>query len=86
MQELGVEDSISMTRRLVRDPRPDGGGSEVVLTTNYRGHLRPRLLWRPFEHFIAHGLHRHILDGMRIAMQAPASNAETAELAVRDRA
>ena len=64
LQQLGIEDSISML----------GGsyeigalhdGSEVVLMTRYCGHLRPRWLWRPLEHFLARGLHRHILDGMR---------------------
>ena len=45
------------------------GGSELVLTTRYRGHLRPRWLWRPLERFLAHRLHRHILDGMRAALE-----------------
>lgn len=39
-------------------------GTEVALTTRYRGHLRPRALWRPFERLLAHQLHRHILRGM----------------------
>ena len=42
-------------------------GSEVALTTKYRGHLRPRALWRPFERLLAHTLHRHILGGMGAA-------------------
>jgi hypothetical protein len=41
------------------------GGSEVELTTHYRGRLRPRWLARPLERHLAHELHRHILHGMR---------------------
>ncbi len=70
VQQLGIEDCISMQGGSY-DIREDGGGSEVVLTTRYRGHLQPRWLWRPFEYFLAHRLHRHILDGMRDTLQAP---------------
>jgi len=67
-QELGVEDCISMQGGSYEIAADGTGGSNVVLTTNYSGHLRPRWLWRPLEHFLAHGLHRHILDGMRVTM------------------
>jgi hypothetical protein len=62
-QQLGVEDCISMAEGSY-DIRAIEGGSEVVLTTCYRGHLRPRWLWRPLERWLAHRLHRHILEGM----------------------
>ena len=39
-------------------------GSEVALTTVYRGSLRPRWLWRAPERWLAGQLHRHILRGM----------------------
>ena len=71
VQKLGVEDFISMTGGSY-EMSDHGGGSELVLTTRYRGHLRPRWLWRPLEHFLAHHLHRHILDGMRTALGASA--------------
>jgi hypothetical protein len=45
--------------------RPRGNKTEAVLITNYRGHLRPRALWRPFERYFTHLLHWHILGGMR---------------------
>lgn len=45
-----------------------GDGTRAALTTRYRGHLRPRWLWRPFERLLAHRLHRHILGGMQAAM------------------
>lgn len=71
VQNLGVEDCISMNGGSY-EMQVAAGGTEVVLTTRYRGHLRPRWLWRPFEHFLAHRLHRHILDGMRGALGASA--------------
>jgi hypothetical protein len=73
VQRLGIEDCISMNDGSY-EIRPDSTGSEVVLTTRYRGHLRPRWLWRLFEHYLAHRMHRHILDGMRavVAASAPA--------------
>jgi hypothetical protein len=70
VQDLGIEDCISMGEGSY-DIRSETEGSEVVLTTRYRGHLRPRWMWRPFERFLAHRLHHHILDGMRVTLEAP---------------
>lgn len=73
VQELGIEDCISMgggSYELQSDG--DGGGSGVALTTHYRGHLRPRWLWRPFERYLAHRLHHHILEGMRVVLKGEA--------------
>lgn len=64
VQELGIEDCISMSDGGY-ELTPAGEGTDLVLTTRYRGHMRPRWLWRPFERFLAHRMHRHILDGMR---------------------
>jgi len=69
VQELGIEDCISMGEGSYHI-RSEAGGSEVALTTRYRGHLRPRWFWRSFEHFLAHRLHHHILDGMRVTLEA----------------
>ena len=67
VQDLGIEDSITMTggsyQILAR-----ANGAEIVLTTLYRGHVRPRWLLRPVERFVARRLHRHILDGMTTAV------------------
>jgi uncharacterized protein YndB with AHSA1/START domain len=68
-QDLGVEGCISLGEGSY-ELRATPGGTELVLTTRYRGHLRPRRLWRPFERFLGHRLHRHILDGMRAALEA----------------
>ena len=67
-QRLGIEGCV-MTLGGSYEIRSCGGDqTEVVLTTNYRGYLRPRCFWRPFERFLAHALHRHILDGMRASL------------------
>jgi hypothetical protein len=69
-QRLGIESCV-MTLGGSYQIRPCGDRSEVVLTTNYLAHLRPRFLWRPVERFMARQLHRHILDGMRRAVTLP---------------
>ncbi|MGO8996251.1 MAG: SRPBCC family protein [Polyangiaceae bacterium] len=84
VQELGIEDCISMqggSYEISADAA--GKGSEVVLTTRYRGHPRPRWLWRPLERFLAHGLHRHILGGMREVLEGAARSREVAQLPAR---
>ncbi|MGO8968922.1 MAG: SRPBCC family protein [Myxococcaceae bacterium] len=68
-QKLGIENSVSMGEGSYEIRRSEGG-SEVLLTTHYRGHLRPRVLWRPFERTLAHHVHRHILVGMRTLLGA----------------
>lgn len=62
-QRLGIEDCVSMSQGSY-EIRATRAGSEVVLTTRYRSRLRPRRLWRRLERYLAHRLHRHILDGM----------------------
>ncbi|MEO8304881.1 MAG: SRPBCC family protein [Betaproteobacteria bacterium] len=62
-QRLGVERCVTTVEGSY-ELRADGDGTEVALTTRYRGHLRPRWLLRPFERLLAHQLHRHILGGM----------------------
>ncbi|WP_424671364.1 SRPBCC family protein [Candidatus Binatus sp.] len=69
-QRLGIEGCI-MTLGGSYEIRSCGDQTEVVLTTNYRGYLRPRYLWRPLERFLAHQLHRHILDGIRASLPRP---------------
>lgn len=62
-QRLGVERCVTAVEGCY-EFHAEGEGTEVALTTRYRGHLRPRWLWRPFEVWLAHQLHRHILAGM----------------------
>ncbi len=62
-QRIGVERCVT-TVEGVYEIAAIEGGSEVALTTRYRGHLRPRWLWRPLERLLAHRLHAHILSGM----------------------
>jgi hypothetical protein len=63
-QDLGIEHCISLAEGSY-EIRDDGTGCQVLLTTAYRGHLRPRFLWRPVERALAHAVHLHILRGMR---------------------
>jgi len=68
-QHLGIENSVSMGEGCY-EIRPREGGSDVLLTTQYVGHLRPRFLFRPVERMLAHHVHRHILEGMRTLLRA----------------
>ena len=67
-QNLGIENSVSMGEGSY-EIQPREGGSEVLLTTQYVGHLRPRFLFRPVERMLAHHVHRHILEGMRTLLR-----------------
>ncbi len=69
-QHLGIENCVSTDEGSYKI-LPAGNGSEIFLTTHYRGHLRPRFLWRPLERSLAHHVHRHILEGMRAALPVP---------------
>jgi hypothetical protein len=62
-QQLGIERCMTTVEGSY-EFRADGQGTALSLTTQYRGHLRPRRLWRSFERLLAHQLHRHILAGM----------------------
>lgn len=69
-QRLGIEGcvrALSGSYQICRH----GDGTDVVLTTNYRAFLRPRLLWRPLEKILAGQLHCHILNEMRTALPYP---------------
>jgi hypothetical protein len=67
VQDLGIEDSITMTGGSY-EIHASADGAEVVLTTLYHGHVLPRWLLRPVERFVARRLHRYILDGMSTAV------------------
>jgi Polyketide cyclase / dehydrase and lipid transport len=62
-QNLGIESCLSLGEGSY-EIRDRGRGCTVLLTTAYRGHLRPRFLWRPLERALAHAVHRHILGGI----------------------
>lgn len=62
-QDLGIEPCVTTVEGAYRI-QCSNAGSEVALNTTYRGHLRPRWLWRAPERWLAHALHRHILRGM----------------------
>ncbi len=73
-QRLGIERCLTTVEGSY-EFRVHGSGTEVALTTRYRGHLRPRPLWRPLERLLAHQLHRHILRGMGAARAPDAKSA-----------
>ncbi|MEO8799792.1 MAG: hypothetical protein ABI551_17995 [Polyangiaceae bacterium] len=70
-QALGIEDCIETTDGSY-ELRADGDDTELALTTRYHGRLRPRWLFEPVEKLVGHGLHRHILRGMRVALETAA--------------
>lgn len=64
-QSFGIEDALNLGEgSYVLRPTADGG-TDVTLSTWYRGHLRPRWLAKACEAWFAHMLHRHILRGMQ---------------------
>jgi hypothetical protein len=77
-QHLGIENCVSMEGGSY-EIRASDHRSEVLLTTRYRGHLRPRSLWRPFERLLAHRLHGHILEGMKTALRVSPPERATSE-------
>ena len=68
-QHLGIE-HCAIARSGSYSIRRAAAGSEVVLTTSYRGFLHPRWFWRPLERLGLHQLHSHILNGMRKMISA----------------
>jgi Polyketide cyclase / dehydrase and lipid transport len=82
-QRLGIEacvTTLSGSYRILSR----GVDSEIILTTNYLGHLRPRRCWRPLERLLSHQLHGHILDGIRASLLRSDSTARstTAEASI----
>lgn len=78
-QRLGLEHCLSLSDG-VYEIRAAPGGAEVALTTRYRGHLRPRVLFRPLERRLTHEIHGHILAGMRTALEAAAAQPAAAKV------
>lgn len=78
-QRLGLERCLSLSDG-VYEIRTVPGGSEMALTTKYRGHLRPRAMFRPLEARLTHEIHGHILAGMRTALEAAAARQPEAKV------
>lgn len=74
-QALGIEGFVTLGRGSYQLFEQTERTTRVVLTTCYRGHLRPRVVWRPVERWLAHRMHRHILTGMRIHLTSSATAA-----------
>lgn len=68
-QRLGIEDCI-LTLGGSYQVDGCGDGTDVMLMTNYHAYLRPRSLWRPVEAALVSQLHKHILRGVSVALQA----------------
>ena len=73
-QRLGIERCVTAVEG-VYEIRAAPRGAQVKLVTKYRGHLRPRWVWRPVERVLAHAFHRHILTGMGATRIEPESMA-----------
>lgn len=74
-QKLGIE---SLVRTVAGSYRFEAvpAGTRVELTTEYVSRLWPRFLWRPVERLLGHGVHRHILRGMRDLLASTQSAAQ----------
>lgn len=44
----------------------DEDTTRIILTTTYRPRLGPRFAWRSFERYAVHGLHAHVIEGIRL--------------------
>ncbi|HEX5719268.1 MAG TPA: hypothetical protein VF179_24110 [Thermoanaerobaculia bacterium] len=73
-QELGIEGFATLEGGSYRILER-GASSEVILTTRYCGHLRPRWFWRTLERLFARGVHDRILQGMRSSSRNPKQQA-----------
>jgi len=51
--------------------RETPGGTWIELETRYQSPRRPGWLWRPIESAVCRAFHRHILGGMRGAVEGP---------------
>jgi hypothetical protein len=69
-QQLGIEAYVQLHQGAY-ELRAVSGGTELALTTRYRGSLRPRSLWRLLERHLCHRVHHHILSGMRDRLALP---------------
>ncbi|HUY82496.1 MAG TPA: hypothetical protein VMU92_12300 [Acidobacteriaceae bacterium] len=63
-QRLGIESCVIAQAGSYEIDRVPGG-SDVILTTQYRAFLHPRWLWRPPEKMVAKRLHLYILRAMQ---------------------
>ena len=70
-QRLGIE-RYGVASRGSYELETVARGTRVVLTTSYLGKLRPRFVFRWFERYLCHRLHRHILLGMSERLQSEA--------------
>jgi hypothetical protein len=68
-QRLGVEDCITMLGGS-EQVRARGLGAELVLTSRYHGHLRPRCLARFAERRAAREVHAHVIEGITRKMES----------------
>ncbi|MGB2624969.1 MAG: hypothetical protein WA857_08000 [Candidatus Acidiferrum sp.] len=67
-QRLGIEECVEALGGSY-EIRSRGEETDIKLITNYRAHLRPRLLWRNLEGLLIGQVHRHILRGLSKTIQ-----------------
>jgi hypothetical protein len=61
--------SIRLTTGSFRFTSESPNQTRVDLATRYQPRLGPRWVWRPFEELAVHTLHRHVLEGMKLAAE-----------------
>jgi hypothetical protein len=60
-------DSVRLTGGSFRFIPLSSNLTRVDLATSFEPKLGPRWVWRPFERLAVHTLHRHVLEGMKLA-------------------
>jgi len=79
-QSIHVEHDVKLIRGGFEFESAGPNQTRIRLTTTYQPLLRPRFCWQPFEEWVTHTLHNHILRGMqdkgsamndRVAVGAP---------------
>ncbi len=81
--DIGEERSVRLVGGSFALEPLSANRTRITLTTRYQPKLTPRVYWRPYERFVCHSVHTHVLNGMR---RHPADVVQMAEAKALSRA